>query len=399
MLFSNILSYRSRDVERPTTVFPRSIPLSSPISPEGRANLADSTAEQGSGPYPSVTSTALAVTELGARTLRRCRHVHGRIEALRENWNAYRNGSLSFSSGSVDSTGNTNRRNSNGAIFNDVSGQSDPTRCSSQYMDVDKAWKMMDAAKSMERARERTSIIHQSSKFPLRKVNTPVENSMSRSSIVTSAIKPLGAKDLGIVAGPQMHYQGYSHVKGNDGKGSQIDVKQKHGIVSLTKNNQFGESSPSAQSPGKHELPLSVKKTSCAKLDASSASKMEFPDGNVAIGKNRAGTKSRRDDDNAKSEIQSLVKLNLKLVASDRKLGVDTFKEIARLATHSILAACSLEHPRPGVRSFPRSVCCHTNQLQQLRMSTLMPGSCRECFYVFVKDVVTAFVVEKTGAI
>ncbi|KAG5530695.1 hypothetical protein RHGRI_025616 [Rhododendron griersonianum] len=62
--------------------------------------------------------------------------------------------------------------------------------------------------------------------------------------------------------------------------------------------------------------------------------------------------------------------------------GVDAFKEIARLSTHSTLAACGLERPKPGVCSFQSSVCCHSNQVevQQLRrMSTVRPSSCREC--------------------
>ncbi|KAF9587769.1 hypothetical protein IFM89_005501 [Coptis chinensis] len=100
-------------------------------------------------------------------------------------------------------------------------------------------------------------------------------------------------------------------------------------------------------------------------------------------------------DKGAKCEVQSLVKLNLKLLSKDKRLGVDGFKEAARLATHTILAACGLEHKKSIVRPFPDSVCRHNNQTKQLHMSNLMPSSCRECFYAFVKDTVKAVLSEQ----
>lgn len=99
-------------------------------------------------------------------------------------------------------------------------------------------------------------------------------------------------------------------------------------------------------------------------------------------------------DDEAKSEIQSLVKLNLKLLSKDRRLGADAFKDIARVSTHTILAACGFQH-RKIVRSFPTLACNHRDQIQQLSRSTLMPSSCRECFYLFVKNVVNSIMTEK----
>ncbi|XP_058195527.1 uncharacterized protein LOC131311907 [Rhododendron vialii] len=136
-----------------------------------------------------------------------------------------------------------------------------------------------------------------------------------------------------------------------------------------------------------------------AKLEVSSSSYMGLPNEKARMEKSCAGSKSIQEDD-AKSAIQSLVKLNLKLLTRDTPIGVDAFKGMARLSTHSFLAACGLEWPKPGVRSFPSSVCCHGNQVevQQLRrMSTVMPSSCRECFYVFVKDVVNVVMIEKIG--
>lgn len=74
---------------------------------------------------------------------------------------------------------------------------------------------------------------------------------------------------------------------------------------------------------------------------------------------------------------------------------VDAFKEVARVATHSILAACGMEHPRPGSSSTPGNMCSHLNDIQQHQKSSLMSSSCRECFYVFVKDVVDSVLLQK----
>lgn len=72
---------------------------------------------------------------------------------------------------------------------------------------------------------------------------------------------------------------------------------------------------------------------------------------------------------------------------------MDAFKEIARLATHYILAACGLEDPRPRLCSVPgTNVCTHPDHTQK---NSLMPSSCRECFYVFIKDVVNSAILQK----
>ena len=75
--------------------------------------------------------------------------------------------------------------------------------------------------------------------------------------------------------------------------------------------------------------------------------------------------------------------------------GADAFKEIARLAIHTILAACGFKHLKSSIHSFPSSVCSHTEDIKLRRKSTLMPNSCWECFYVFVKNVVCSIMIEK----
>lgn len=73
---------------------------------------------------------------------------------------------------------------------------------------------------------------------------------------------------------------------------------------------------------------------------------------------------------------------------------VNTFKELARLGTHSILAACDLEHPKPGSCSVPGFSCSHLDEVR-LRKVSLMPNCCRECFYTFVKEMINIVILQK----
>lgn len=85
-----------------------------------------------------------------------------------------------------------------------------------------------------------------------------------------------------------------------------------------------------------------------------------------------------------------------KLIASTTvdTAGYATFKEIARLATHTILAACGLEHKEKyGLYSLPSFVCSHLD-LSETK-SNMVPESCQECFYSFVKNVVDSIMLEK----
>ena len=73
------------------------------------------------------------------------------------------------------------------------------------------------------------------------------------------------------------------------------------------------------------------------------------------------------------------------------------FKEVARHATYSILAACGIGIPKPWVRPFPNPHCSHADTVDGARSSTLMPSSCQECIMAFVKDVVNIILLEKTS--
>lgn len=370
-----------------------------------------------------------------ARTLLRCRNVNAHIQALRENWNALRSGSMTFSSILGDSGGESSQKYNVGASC----PKQDNNACS---YDTEKAWKMMDKAKSIQRACERTGIIHQVSKHPLGKVNVPKEVANVKSSSATNN-RQLGNKDFG------WHFKHHSLETDNKRYKPQKSENREQGRVTRTGIPKFTESSLTIHSLVSFDSPSSRKAETSFQVDVHHRNGVRLsqknlgdsfnaineregygsliiPDGpvprsldlshaNLKFGASSlckedllhrpkshveiesAKNKARRDDD-AKSEIQSLVKLNLKLICKDKQLGVDTFKEVARLATHTILAACGLEHSKSCVRSFPTSMCTHSEQVQQLHKSTLMPRSCRECFYAYVKDVVNFITVEKMGS-
>lgn len=80
----------------------------------------------------------------------------------------------------------------------------------------------------------------------------------------------------------------------------------------------------------------------------------------------------------------------------DDDAGVDAFKKIARHSTHAILAACQLEHQKPGTSS-SSTLCSHRDDNEHSNKSTLMPNCCRQCFNMFVRNVVSSTMMEKVG--
>ncbi|KAK3026856.1 hypothetical protein RJ639_042356 [Escallonia herrerae] len=431
--------------ERPTTSYSHGRQLKSPDVLDEEVSVADNITGRDSVMQPIVDRSP---TLIGARTLSHCRNVQSRIQALRQNWNAFRSGSLRFSSSSVDGckvelSGRSGQPHSSSCLSQQLTAQkgSSCNRVPSKgSRDIDKAWKMMDAARSIGRGIvrtnplgrdcERASIAHQASQHQQRKVNAQKEGFNTSSMLLTTS-KQLGLKDSGTIRSDK-HQQHCCLVNEDCEYRFPMCKTENHKWVGMKGFCCTLGAFPTT-SPGDHKLPSSEVQTSfhvgidhgnggnlsrenflgdlsnasngndrSACLNSpvrsvpisSSASSSYSADAKVAKRKSCADSKARKAD-NAKSEIQSLVKLNLKLLSGAQKLEVDAFKEIARLATHSILAACGLERLKPGVPSFQCSVCCHVDGIQQVRRSKMMRGSCRECFFVFVKDVVNAIMNEK----
>lgn len=341
--------------------------LLSTVVAEGEASVG--TTIDTSGRQPSDGHRA---SQLGARTLRRCRNVHSRIRALRENWNAFRQGSLSFSA-------NCDEKRGIGPAPHARSGQANSSSCSNQQStsqkasscsllpdsgtgDIDKAWKMMDVAKSIEKGRRRTGVGHQAStgsKHPLRKVNTPkqADRGSSTKVLTSNSIENkysdglklekhhLGAaisrtnernKDYmseGIkLSGGPKRLEGYSatrpisypevstsakvknlvQVSIFNGNSGNLLQNRFHGGLSNVVNGIDGRqiSAPVAENDSL------VKQVLCA----SSSSDLDVKDKM----ENKCVDYESKKDDDAKCEIQSLVKLNLKLLSRDKKIGMTT---------------------------------------------------------------------------
>ncbi|KAG8652330.1 hypothetical protein MANES_06G080200v8 [Manihot esculenta] len=309
-------------------------------------------------------SDADNVAQTGARTLSRCRNVQGYIRALRENWNYLRSGSLRFSSSpSKSSTGKHNAC----AVSHDNSAvpQSKHSR------DIDKAWKMMDKAKSIQQVCRRTKSVHGVSQNPRNEGNASRKAIDGRSSLYLPRIQQSRTTELGNT-GTKKQYNLYSPEKKTDMHTSTNLEMQKHSKVVMKEivecndilptisfpqfsvsesswkvqtnspSNVSDESRETIQqkNPCRPLLNFSSQQNISGHLITSVSSepgaseslkakeeysglsrcKVDIPKGDVRMEKAYAESKHREDDD-AKSEIQSLVKLNLKLLSRDKQLG------------------------------------------------------------------------------
>ncbi|KAF6169116.1 hypothetical protein GIB67_038613 [Kingdonia uniflora] len=311
--------------------------------------------------------------------------------------------------------------------------------------DISRAWKMMDKAKSLKRPREVTRTVSRMSSHGTDKRSVPKGASCTNSCNPISKHKPIPTSKLGGIASENSHKyndsererESYKCLTSNAKKLSRAVPKETLSVFEkfpgthtseyfvVPSDNQahrYIHADPHHDNEGK--LSMQISKGASSRLiterngTASSVSftqsspvasvifvnrlesgasfcfKAEQPNENDGIEISSAKVITRKDD-GSKAEVQSLVKLNLKLLTRGKQLGVNEFKEVARLSTHTILAACGLDHKKSSVCPFPNSICRHTDQSQQIRMSNLMPTSCRGCFYVFVKEVVNSIMVER----
>ncbi|CAK9168998.1 unnamed protein product [Ilex paraguariensis] len=91
-----------------------------------------------------------------------------------------------------------------------------------------------------------------------------------------------------------------------------------------------------------------------------------------------------------KEQVQSMVRRHLKSFFRDLELDYKVFKDIARSSTHTILAACGIEHRTSEVCPVQSpSTCNHIEIMGGVQMG-LMKGYCSSCFDQFVRNVVKA---------
>lgn len=383
------------------------------------------------------TDIMQGAAQLTGRTLHRCRNVHSRIQALRDNWNSFRSGSLSFSSGkrnyecSADTKPKIGVDSVQPSSTSSSSLRDDGNHGASQNRDsreIDRAWKMLDMAKSIEKRKSTGcqpsnvirsiyfsseskqgssenlagfkkeqrqdchSVWRDSNKHkPLMVERHNCHNQGFGNGSIDFAISPLPVYSQ-LISSQDVKFPIQHHVPHGNGK-------KPSDKISLGSTSSVSDSCSRPNCTGSPIEPGPVSSNLvCPSIDLNSSSSCE-EESRVQKGarqKYPVDSKAKENYD-AKSEIQSLVKLNLKLLTKDKKLEANVFKEVARLATHTILGACGLERPKHGVHPFPSSVCCHEKDSRHFRRSSLMPSSCRECFYVFVKDVVSAIVYERIG--
>lgn len=99
--------------------------------------------------------------------------------------------------------------------------------------------------------------------------------------------------------------------------------------------------------------------------------------------------KSRTSCKIAKAEISSMAMRELKLLKIDKTHGSDRFKEVARAATHTVLASCGLEHSPSLALALPKPACKDSCRTEPLKLSAIT-NTCRECLCDFVKQVISS---------
>ncbi|OWM65196.1 hypothetical protein CDL15_Pgr008784 [Punica granatum] len=367
LLLSIVREGSSSEINGPVT------PASPPLNPSCSVS---------NGEGRALPTRESKVPLFGARTRHQCRDVHSRIQALRENWNALRRGSVSFSSGPAESVIKKNSQkqserlpkehdrlgkasSSGSQQLTDKGGEK--SAFSSHYKvpyDVSKAWRMMDLAKSRRQGRNSMMTVQHA------------------------------AKDL-IMKGNASERGGSVHQNPSQSSNYCIVGEQKQERRTFKSGDHSVKGGAARFPPERLNLPdlRTIPVRSGNGLGAS----RDIDHGMIYSGTSGEGS-SRAPS--LKSEIQSLVRQNLKMLMRGKQLGVNAFKEIARASTHHVLAACGLEHSKSiQYSSFPSPVCPHLDQAKLQHEAGPMPNACRECFDAFVKNVVGLIMQEKVDRV
>ncbi|WCJ35790.1 PHD and RING finger domain-containing protein 1 [Euphorbia peplus] len=362
------------------------------------------------------------INQNGARTLSRCRNICSYVQALRDNWKALQNGRLRFSSTSTSSTKNGQKVTKNDSLHE----TSADSRCS---YGIDKAWKMLDKAKLVKQESRRTNGVDSVLK------NSRLEGSSSNTAAIGSSSLHLSKRQLLAsreLQNSSMAEQQFKFCSGEKETHEHISTKwrmQKHSsnMAKAMAGSYDNLPNPPLESPASVSLSMSSRKNQTSsqrnvfhenrethakkrlynapenvtdKQDRSGrsvTSVMPVPEASkslnmkaevsifsscradvskqdVKIETGSTGSKAGKYED-AKSEIQLLVKLNLKLLDGEKQLGINGFKEVARVGTHTILDACGFGQSRHVFHSVPSFFCSHSDGIQQLRLSLLIVKS------------------------
>lgn len=295
--------------------------------------------------------------QLNARTLLHCRNLHDRIRVLRQNWNGFRSGVCQFSStrgkGNISQKSETSR---SGEYSASCLNQQSIAQCTSSDVkndtrdhEIQKAWEMFDKAKSIRQDHKRSIIVRQASQFPTRKLiesASCVSNkqvSLDSQQNGTKNVESMGAID------DHRSFENDCQPSSSSGKGMSVakDVTycRDYSIIGHSPAQQELRSSKETPSILNNantrtmKPPERLKRPHCMGSDASrpvgpnidqvnGVNHVSSSHGKVKRAKDKRESEKIYVDsqqyNKAKSEIQSLVKLNLKLQTKEEKLGMST---------------------------------------------------------------------------
>ncbi|XP_028753741.1 uncharacterized protein LOC114713298 isoform X2 [Neltuma alba] len=296
--------------------------------------------------------------DLSARTLRRCRNVQRNIRAFRENWNALRNGSLRFSSDSSESGVRHGKQQNTYSLSHGKSYQMHSSASMSHQQstihgspsnnklnegdseDVNKAWKMLERAKMMGKTHHKGSIFPQGLLVGPRKAprihcndqelklhscgrSTGNEKRCSFSSFNKDMDNrwPLelgGKKHSGVT------HKGTTNIKD---QASHLEECYEPSLprkalssILCAPHRENGERNFAKEQSSSSWVVTSVGSApSDGKFGSASSSSRDA--GEKKRLSKKTGDANSQESEDAKNEIKSLVKLNLKVLSKDKRLG------------------------------------------------------------------------------
>ncbi|KAF3325224.1 PHD and RING finger domain-containing protein 1 [Carex littledalei] len=280
------------------------------------------------------------------------------IQALRNNWGRVQSGSLNISDVMTPYRREGTSQNNSVATISGARRENS----NKESRDIDKSWEMMEKAR-LDLAKKAP----QENRQQITRSSTTAGKSKATEHMHPPAKKPRPYGE-GVSAYNSKHEMSYPN----------------RGFAQFWKNDR---------TPGGSSY-QPVKQAACMPSDPFNASTR---DPQVGLGLLRKGATSTIEkkkfvrSEDVKAEIQSLVKHNLSAIHKDKKkLGSIGYKEVARVSTHTILAAYGHQHNEALTRSFSRPFCNHNKD-----MSNLVTVSCHDCFNTFVGQVVEAVLSEK----
>lgn len=334
------------------------------VNSESGTNVVNEVTSSDRATYQNIVDQS---PKLDARRLHLRQDVQSHIQALRENWNALRNGSLSFASSLGQQHFSTSQgcqplSAQDGLSVGIVHNNGRTSR------DIDEAWKKMRIAKSKQHNRGKAGSLHlvSKSKHPSVKGKAPKQATGSSSSPHMVNRKQPGDSvlTLSAIGKKRKHsfFEGkianHRFPKSENQKPNKVMTVKSCEGCSVTHLIQLSESSTSRRAQNQCDLRHANRASLSAKcsygvssstihkqIDSSSINltgslpttsdacyrqpdlhtfffgEVDNLKGKDQLGKDSVKRKEIKDDD-AKSEIRSLVKLNLKLLCRDKQLGM-----------------------------------------------------------------------------